>query len=132
MIGDAQRVFCDNACRNADEFSICAIIKEKSVAQILRAVSAKIALAAWRGVERDDARAGNEIGDAFAGFHDGACQFVAEQGGRDDHARVIAAAECLKVSATSERSADTEDQFASSSLWHRNALDANILTAVKN
>ena len=61
VVGNMQRVLGDDARRNANELGIGAVVEEQIVAEIFLAALAEVALAAGRGVERDDAVAGSEI-----------------------------------------------------------------------
>ncbi len=57
---------------------------------------------------------------------------VAEERGRHDHARVIAAAKDLQIGSAGERRADADDQLARCGLGNGNLLDANIFAAVED
>ncbi len=127
-----ERVLGDDALGNADELGVSAVVEEQIVAEILLAAQAEIALAARRGVERDDAVAGREIRDSLARFDDRSRQLVAEERGRHDHARVIAAAKDFEIGAAGERRAHANDQFAGGGLGNGNLLDADIFAAVKD
>ncbi len=52
MIGNMQRVLGDDARRDANEFRISAVVEEQIVAKVFLTALAKVALAAWRRVER--------------------------------------------------------------------------------
>ena len=78
---DAKGVLGDDARRDANVLGIGAIVEEQIVAEVFLVARAEVALAAGRGVERDDAIARSEIRDAFAGLYDRAGEFVPESAG---------------------------------------------------
>ena len=57
---------------------------------------------------------------------------MAEERGRNDHARVISAAKNFEIGAAGERRADADDELAGGGLGNGNLLDANIFAAVKD
>ena len=132
ILRNDESVLRDDARGNLDELRIGAVVEDQIVAKILLAAQAEVALAAGRGVERDDAIAGSEIGDALAGFDDGSGQLVAEERGRNDHARVISAAKDFEIGAAGESRANADDELAGCGLGNGNLLDADIFAAVKD
>ncbi len=65
VVGDAERVFLDDAGGDADVFGIGAVVEEEVVAEVLLVVQAEEAGVAGRGVEGEDAIAEGECGDAL-------------------------------------------------------------------
>ena len=92
VVGNVEGILGYDASRNADEFGISAVVEEQIVAEVFLAARAEVALAAGCGIERDDAAAVREAANSLACLDDGACEFVAKEGGRDDHAGMVAAA----------------------------------------
>ena len=132
ILRNDKRVLRDNALGNFDELGISAVVEDQIVAKIFLAVQAEVAQAARRGVERDDAVAGREIGDSLARFDDRAGKLVAEERGRNNHARVISAAKDFEIGAAGESRAHADDELARGCLGNGNLLDANIFAAVKD
>ena len=67
-VGNAKRVFGDDARGNADVLGVCAVVEEQIVAEIFLVAQAEVADAARRGVERHDVIARSKLGDIFAGL----------------------------------------------------------------
>ena len=84
-VGDAEGIFFDDACGNADEFGVGAVVEEEIVAEVLLAVAAEEADVAGRGVEGQDAVADGEFGDAVADLDDGSGDLVAEEAVEGEH-----------------------------------------------
>ena len=70
--------------------------------------------------------------DALAGLDYGSRLLMAKERGRNDHARVIAAAKDLEVGAAGERSAHLDDQLARRGLGNGDLLDADIFAPVED
>ena len=107
-----QHVGFDNAARHADVFGVGAVVEEQVFAKIFLMFGAVKAHLARGGVERDDAHALLEAVDAGADFFDDSGQFVAEKGGRDDHAGVVAALVDLEIGAAGESDLDFDEDLA--------------------
>src|ERR1051326_9178021 len=97
----------------------------------LAAVTKK-ALAARRGVHRDDAHAGTKMLHAATDLDNFAGQLVAEERGRGDHAGVVSPAKNFEVRAAGEGDADLDQDFAFANLRDGHALDLDVLFAVKD
>ena len=132
VVWDVKGILGHDASRNANELGVGAVVEEQIVAEVLLAASAEIALTAGGGIERDYAVAGNKARDSLAGLDNGSRQLMAKEGRRHDHARMVAAAEDLQVSAAGERRADADDQLTGPGLGNRHALYANILASVED
>jgi hypothetical protein len=132
MIGNVQRVLCDNARWYPNELGVCSVVEQQIVAEILLVAQAEVAFAAWCGVKRHHAIAGREIVYTFAGLDHGSRKFVTEERRGHNHPRVVSAAKNLQVRAAGQRRAHAHNQFAGRSFWNRYALDANILSPVED
>src|SRR5579884_3398478 len=106
VIGNVQSVLRNNARRDTDVLRVSAIVEQQIVAEIFLVTLAEIALAAWSRVKRYYAIARLEVSYTLACLNHSSGEFVPEQCGRNNHARVISAAEDLQVSAAGERGAD--------------------------
>src|SRR5579883_221764 len=131
-VGNMQCVLFDNARRDADVFGVGSVVEDEVIAEVLLSSLAEVALIARGGVERDDAVANLEIGDASAHFFDGPGQFVAERDGWLEHFGVVAAAVDFKVSAAGERGCDADDDFARPGGRHREFFDAQVFLTVEH
>jgi len=80
----------NNALGHANVFGVRAIVEEKIFAEIFLMLGAVEAHLARGGVQGNHAHALLETVDAGADLLDDTSQFMAEQGGRDDHAGVVA------------------------------------------
>src|ERR1700693_2997046 len=103
VLRDDEHVRFHDAPRDADVFGVGSVIEEQVFAEIFLVFRAVEAHLARGGVECDHAHALFEGVDAFAYLLDHSGEFVAEEGGRDDHAGVIAALIHLEVGAAGER-----------------------------
>src|SRR3984885_10520889 len=119
MIGNVKRIFGDNACGDTDELGVGTVVEEQIVAEILLAALAEEAVTAGGGVEGNDTIARHEVSDSFAGLHDGAGKLVSEERGRNDHARVIAAAKDFEIGAAGERRAHFDNELAGKGFRNR-------------
>ena len=132
VIGNTQGVFCHDARRDANELGVGAVIEKQVVAKILLTAPAKITFTAGCRIQRHDAIAGSELSDSFSSLNYGSGKLVSKEGGRHDHARMISAAKHLEVRTARQRRTHLHDQFSRSSLWHWNALDANVVASVED
>src|SRR5947207_9687057 len=112
VAGNNERVLGNDAGRDADELCICAVVEEQVVAEILLTTLAEVALAAGGGIQRHHAAAVGKAVNSLPRFDHGSCQLVSEEGWRNDHAGMIAAAKNFKVRSTSERRANADNQLA--------------------
>ncbi len=131
-VGDAEGVFFDDARGDADVLGVGAVVEEQVVAEVLLVVAAEEAGVAGRGVEREDAVADGERGDAFADLDDGSGEFVAEEAIEGEHFGVVAAAVDLEVGAAGKGGAHAQDQLAGSGRGDRDILDAEVFLAAKD
>ena len=99
---DDQHVGFNDAAGDADVFGVGSVVEEQIFAEIFLVLGAVEAHLAGGGVEGDDLHALLEAVDAFADFLDDSGQFVAKEGGRDDHAGVVAALINLEIGAAGE------------------------------
>ncbi len=132
VVGNVKRVLGDDARGDADELSVGAVVEEQIVAEILLAVLAEVTLAAGSGIQRHHAAAVGETFNSLACLDDGSGQLVAEEGRRDDHAGMVAAAKDFQVCSASEGSADANNQLAGGGPRNRHVFNANILAAVED
>jgi hypothetical protein len=132
FVGDGESVFLDDARRDANEFRVGAIVEEKVVAEILLVVEAEEAGVAGRGVERENAVAEREFGDAFADLDNGSSEFVTEEAVECKHLCVVAAAVDFEVGAAGEGRSYAENQFTRVSDRDGDVFDAQIFLAAKN
>jgi hypothetical protein len=131
-VGDREGVFFDDACGDADELGVGTVVEEEVVAEVLLAVEAEEAGVAGCGVEREDAVAEGEPGDAFADLDDGSGDLVAEEAVEGEHLGVIAAAVDFEVGAAGEGGADAQDELAGAGGGDGHVLDAQVFLAAKN
>ena len=127
-----QHVGFDDATRHADIFGIGTIVEEQILAEIFLMLGAVEAHLTGGGIQRYDAHAFFEAMNAGADFFDDPGEFVSEEGGRDDHAGVIAALVDLEVSAAGERDLDFDQDFALFHAGDGNFFDLQIFFAVED
>ncbi len=129
---DDQHVGFNDALRHADVFGVGAVVEEQIFAEILLMLGAVKAHLAGSGVEGDDAHALLEAVDAGADFLDDSGQFVAEQGGRDDHAGMVAALEHLEISAAGQGDLDLDQNLAVTHARDGDFFDLQVFFAVQD
>jgi hypothetical protein len=132
VVRDDERVLGDNAGRNADELGISAVVEEQVVAEILLPALAEVALAAGSRIESDNATAVGKALDPLPRLDDGSGQLVAEEGGGDDHAGMIATTKDFEIRSTSEGGADAHDQLAVTRPRNRHIFDAYVFASVED
>ncbi len=132
VVGDTQGVLLDDARRDADEFGVGTVVEEKVVAEVLLVVAAEEAGVAGRGVEREDAVADGEGGDAVSDLNDGSGKLVAEEAIEGEHLGVVAAAVDLEVGATGKGGAHPQDQLAGTCGGDRDIFDAEVFLAAED
>ena len=95
-----EHVFHDDAAGDAEIFGVGTVVEEQVFAEIFLAAAAMEAAQARRGIGGDHALADAPAGvDTLAESGDFANDFVAENGGRLNHARVVAAPPNFEVGA---------------------------------
>ena len=132
VIGNVQRVFGDDARRNADELSIGAVVEEQIVTEIFLPMLAEVALAAGCGVERHHTAAVRKTLNSLPDLDNGSSQLVAEEGRRHDHAGMVTAAKDFQVCSASEGGADADNQLAGGCPGNWHIFNPNVLAAVQN
>ena len=132
VIGNVQRVFGDDAGRDADELGVRAVVEEQVVAEIFLPMLAEVALAAGCGVERHHAAAVGKTLNSLPYLDDGSGQLVTEESRRDDHAGMVTAAKDFQVCSAGEGCADADNQLAGGCPRNRHVFNANVLAAVQN
>src|SRR5580658_2116552 len=132
VIWNVQGVRGNNSGGDADELGVGAVVEQKIVTEVLLRAPAEVALAAGRGIQRDNAISGSEISYALAGLDHGSGKLVAKERGGHDHARVIAAAKDFQVGPAGERSTHADDQLARLGLGHRHTFDADVFPSVED
>ena len=109
--------------------------KQQVVAEVFLAALTEEAMAARSGVGGHDAIADapipiSDFGPGTSDFVDDTCEFVAKDGRRHDHLRVITAFEHLQVRATSQRGFNINPHFTGLKCAGRNLLDLDVFLAV--
>ncbi len=128
-----EHVFHHDAAGDAEIFGVGAVVEEQVFAEIFLAAAAMEAAQAWRGIGSDDALADAPAGiNTLAESGDFADDFVAENGGRLNHARVVAALPNFKIGAIGEREANAEEHFVGGQSGHIDFFDAQIFAAIEN
>ena len=133
VLRDDQHVRLNDAPGDADIFGVGSVVEQEVFAKIFLVLGAVEAHLAGGGVKCDHAHALLEAEDAFADFFDHTGQFVAEEGGRNNHAGVIAALIHLKVGAAGESHLHLDQ--GSSPFSHardRHSFDLEIFFAVQD
>src|SRR5580658_9007258 len=117
---DDQHIGFDDAARDADVFRIGSIIEEQVFAKVFLVLGAIKAHLAGSRIQRDYAHALLEAVDTLANFLDHSGQFVSEQGGRHNHAGVVAALIHLEIGAAGESDLylDQDLAFFHARNWH--------------
>ena len=127
-----QHVGFDDAARNANVFGVSSVVEEEIFAEILLMFGAVEAHLARGGVQGDDAHALLESVDAGSDFLDDSGQFVAEQGGRNDHAGVVAALVHLKIGAAGQGNLNFDQNLAFSHARDRYFFNLEVFFAVQD
>src|SRR5207237_4381832 len=105
---------------------------EEVVAKLGAKAQAVEAVAARRGVGRHDPHSWPPVRDPFANRIDLPGELVAKDGGRHDHAGVIAAPEDFEIRPASQRDPYAHADFAGTDGRHRNVLDPHVLLAIED
>ena len=129
---DDQHVGFNDAARNANVFGVSTVVEEQIFAEVFLMLGAVEAHLAGRGVEGDDAHALLEAIDSGADFLNDSGEFVAEQGGRNDHAGVIAALVNLEIGAAGEGNLNLDENLAVSDARDGNLFDFEVFFAVQD
>ena len=129
---EAQEIFLHEAARDDDGFRVGTVEEEEVVAQVFLFDLAGGALAAGAGVGDDDAVADVPVFHVGRGLADDAGEFVAEDGGRDDHAGVVAALENFQVRAAGQRHLDGDADFAGAERWLGAFFNADVFFAMQD
>ena len=127
-----QHVGFNDAAWNADVFGVGAVVEEEIFAEIFLMLGAVEAHLARGGVERDNAHALLEAINSGSDFLDDSGEFVAEQGGRDDHAGMIAALVDLEIGTAGQGDLDLDENLAVSDARDGNFFDFEIFFAVQD
>ena len=132
IVGDGQHIGFDNAARNANIFSIGAIVEQQVFAEILLMFLAEETDAAGSRVEGDDSLPFLELANSRSDFVDRPRQLVPEKSRRRDHAGVVAAAIHFHVRAAGECHLDFDQNlpFVQARDW--NLFDLHVLFAVED
>ncbi len=129
---DDQHVGFDDALRDPNVFCVGAIIEEEIFAEIFLMLGAVEAHLARSGVQGYDAHALLETIDPGADFLNYAGQFVAEQGGRNDHAGMVATLVHLKIGAAGQGDLYFDQNLAVSHARDGYFFDLEVFLAVQD
>jgi hypothetical protein len=129
---DNQHVGIDDAARNPNVFGVSAVVEQEIFAEVLLMFGAVEAHLARRGIQGDDAHAFLESVDTGSYFLDDSGQFMAEQGGRHDHAGMVAALVHLKISAAGQGNLNFDQNLAFSHARDRYFLNLEVFFAVQD
>jgi hypothetical protein len=128
-----EHIFHYDAAGDAQIFSVGAIVEEQIFAKIFLATATVKAAQARRGIGGNDALADAPAGiNALSEGGDFTDDFVAENGGRLNHARVVTALPNFEIGAIGKREANAEEDFIGGQSRHVDFFDAQIFAAVEN
>ena len=129
-----QQILLDEPRGNDDGFRVGAVEEQQIVAEVFLPVAAMETFAARRGIGRDHAVAGlpSRFRTSLAQFRNDAREFMAKDGGRHDHLRMIAALENLQVRAAGERGLDADARFARFQSGRRDFFNLNVFLPVED
>jgi len=129
--GNLEGILFDDACRDAKELGVGAVVEEEVVAEVLLVVAAEETGVARRGVEGKHTVAESKSGSAVADLDDGSGELVAEEAVGGEHFGVVAAAVDLEVGTAGEGRAYAQDQLARARDGDGDVLDAEVFPAAK-
>jgi hypothetical protein len=128
-----EHVFHHDAAGDAEILGVGAIVEEQVFAEIFLAATTMETTQARRGISGDYTLADAPAGvNTLAQSCDFADDFVAEHGGRLNHARVVAALPDFEISAIREREANAKQNFVGGQSWHVDSFDAEVFAAIKH
>ena len=110
-------------CRDTDVFGVRSVVEQQIFAQIFQASTAVETLQARSRVRGYDALSGMESRDIASGLNDVAGQFMAEDCGGDDHARVVSAPEHFDVGAAGQRGLHSDQNVVFANLRNRHRFN---------
>ncbi len=127
-----QHVQIDDAARDFDVFGVGAVVEQQIFAKIFLMARAVEAHLAGRGIQCDNLHALLESANAGADYFDDSGEFVSEQGGRNDHAGVVAALIDLEVGAASQCDLHLDQYLAILDVGDGNLLNFHVLFTVED
>jgi len=132
LVLQTQEIALDETLGDGDRFGIRAIEEEEIITKIFLLIAAVKALAARSGVGDNDPIADAPGTDVRGDFGNETGHFVSENGGRCDHAGVIAALENFEVGAASERGFYAQSHSARGKRARLDLLDPQIFASVQH
>jgi len=131
MLGNFEQVLANDAVGDTNKFGVGAVIEQQILAETGLGFAAEEADAAGGGIGGNYAHAGTkDWRNCRADSFDDSGKLVAEEGGRLNHAGVIAAAPDFEVSATGESDFHADEDFVDGDGGDGDTLDAKIFTAM--
>src|SRR5580704_5078400 len=132
-VGNLKHVLADNAARDADVFSVCAVVEQQIFTEIGLALAAEEALIAGSGIGRYHAHAlAHDAIDRAALLLDRTGKLVPKQRRRLNHALVKALLPDLQIGAAGERNFHANQHVIGTQPRNIHALDLDVLRPVEN
>ena len=127
-----QHIRFNNAARHTNVLRIGAVVEQKIFAEVFLVLRAVEAHLAGRGVEGYDAHALLKAVDVSPNLLDDSREFVAEERGRHDHARVIAALVHLEIGAASQGDLNFDENLTIADARDGYFFDLEVFFAVQD